>query len=78
MDGSRDTATHRNEEAVCGEVGVQRVTRRAQPKTANCALSSESFVPKGTVRLSVLVVKWCTIDSGEKLMQIWVTDWRHE
>ena len=53
-----------------GEVGIQRETRRAQPKTAYCALSSESFVPNGTVHLSVLVVRCYIIDSGEKMMQI--------
>ena len=56
---------------MCGEVGTHRQTRRAQPKTVDCAPSSESFVPKGTVRLSVLVVKCDLIDSGEKLIQIW-------
>jgi len=58
---------------VCGEVGTHRQTRRAQPKTVDCAPSSESFVPKGTVHLSVLVVKCHSVDSGEKLGQIWHT-----
>jgi hypothetical protein len=43
-----------------------RWRKRAQAETADCALSSESFVPKGTVRLSVLVVKVIPLILGKR------------